>query len=108
MSALLKEIIQHANPIATQYLADGLGSVAIVNLPSAAARAIVLAIVVLASALALLGTSPIGRRALSALARDRHAWLAASPALFGLFLLVGVPFVVGVGLSPGCRLPRDR
>ncbi|MBK8012959.1 MAG: sugar ABC transporter permease [Deltaproteobacteria bacterium] len=47
----------------------------------------------------MLWATPVGGGIRRALCRDRVPWLLALPAVLGMAVVVGVPFVVGLGLS---------
>ncbi|MEE2902739.1 MAG: sugar ABC transporter permease [Myxococcota bacterium] len=51
-----------------------------------------------AIALVFIATSAF-ERSLDSVQRSREAYVAISPAMLGLFVLVGIPFVVGIGLA---------
>lgn len=98
LTYLIDAHIGAASSLATGYLSKA-GAATFVAISPIACRAWAIGLGVLAIAAAALAASERGALALAAAKRDRHAWYAMSPALLGMGVLVGIPFVFGVGLS---------
>ena len=88
-----------ASIAATTYLAEGGRKAPIVQLPAQVALASVAGLCVLGLGLVGLVASSLGERASQSILRDRHAYAALGPAMLGLGVLVGIPFIFGMALS---------
>ncbi len=88
-----------ASNAASDYLAQGRTNIPIVEFPIQIPRLVTTCGALAGVLLAFVLGSDLAARAVSAMRTDRHAYLAISPAMGGLLLLVGIPFLFGIGLS---------
>lgn len=88
-----------ASKAATAYLSEGRTNIPIIRLPTQIARLVVGASGLFGVGVAVLISSRLGTRAAQEISRERHAFIAISPAMLGLSVLVGIPFVFGIGLA---------
>ena len=88
-----------ASNVATAFLAEGRTSVPIVQLRPQVTQVILGGVGIVGVLLSIVLAGSAGARALEALSKERHAYVAISPAMLGLGVLVGIPFVFGIGLA---------
>jgi arabinogalactan oligomer/maltooligosaccharide transport system permease protein len=88
-----------ASAIATPYLREVSAGAPVLQLSMTAVRAALGAITAVDLIAAAFLLSEHGRAFVASLSRNRFAYASIAPALIGLGVLVGAPFVFGVGLS---------
>jgi ABC-type sugar transport system permease subunit len=91
--------LQLASTAATNYLSAGRGNAPIVAFPVQIPRLMAGAGALFGVALTFFLASDLAARTFAASKEDRHAYLAVAPAMVGLALLVGIPFLFGIGLA---------
>lgn len=99
VDAVAEAGLARASSLATEYLNAASSSRALVELPHAGTRALIALWLGLALLIVLAASSGLGSAFARAWRRHQTAYLALLPALLGLGVLVGIPFLFGIGLS---------
>jgi ABC-type sugar transport system permease subunit len=91
--------LEAASTIATNYLGEGRTNVPLISFPPQVTQLVTGAGGLFGLLLAVFLGSDLARRSFAAIKDERHAYVAISPAMVGLALLVGIPFLFGIGLA---------
>ncbi len=93
------QILGSASQAASTFLSEGGRAAPTLSFPPAALLAWTAGVGILGAAITGIIGSPLGARGLAEVGRERFAYGAITPAVLGLFVLTGLPFFVGMGLS---------